>query len=100
MMRHTIVVAGMICVLALSRETRAQEKVANRAAADAAEQAAVASQLDRRVPEINFGGQQLADVIDFLRDVSGANIYVDWKRMEEGGIRKDAAVSLRLKDVQ
>jgi hypothetical protein len=100
MMRHTVVVVAVICALGLSRTAGAEEKVAGGAGAKAVEEAAVDRQLDRKLPEINFGGQQLVDVMDFLCDVSGANIYVDWKRMEESGIRKDTAVSLRLKDVQ
>ena len=41
---------------------------------------------------MNFSGVAFADVIDFLRDVSGANIHVDWKILEAAGIGKDAPV--------
>ena len=33
--------------------------------------------LDRKLPEVNFNGNNLVDVIDFLRDVTGANIFVN-----------------------
>jgi len=56
--------------------------------------------LDRRLPEINFRGQEFRDVIDFLRDISGSSIYVDWRAIEKAGIRKDAPISLRVKDVR
>src|SRR5439155_19693464 len=58
------------------------------------------AQLDRRLPEINFNGQGLADVMDFLRDVSGSNIFVNWRALEAAGINKDAPVTARLKDVR
>jgi hypothetical protein len=105
MPRTTLVI--LLCAVIGTPLAAAQErsrKAADPAAAAnggaaAAEQAAVAAQLNRRLPEINFGGQGLADVIDFYRDVSGANIFVDWKMLEAAGIGKDAAVSLRLRDV-
>ena len=35
--------------------------------------------LDRELPAINFAGVSLRDALDFLRDVSGANMHVNWK---------------------
>ena len=61
---------------------------------------AVQSSLDKRLPEINFTGQGLADVVDFFRDVSGANIFVNWRALEAAGINKDAAVNAHLKDIR
>ena len=40
---------------------------------------AVIARLDRQLPEVNFKGQGLSDVMDFLRDVSGAEIFVNWR---------------------
>lgn len=56
--------------------------------------------LDRRLPEINFHDNPLADVIDFLRDVSGSNIFVNWRELKAAGVGPDAPVSLNLKDVR
>ena len=61
---------------------------------------ALEAQLERRLPEINFQGQGFADVIDFIRDVSGANVFVDWRALEKAGISKDAPVTAKLKDVK
>jgi beta-lactamase regulating signal transducer with metallopeptidase domain/type II secretory pathway component GspD/PulD (secretin) len=55
--------------------------------------------LDRRLPEINFEGQGLSDVIDFLRDVSGADFAVDWRALEAAGIEKDTPVTARLRNI-
>jgi len=57
-------------------------------------------QLDRRLPEINFNGQGYADVMDFLGDVSGSNIYVNWRTLKAAGVHLDDPVVVRLSDVQ
>lgn len=61
--------------------------------------AAAQKLLDRRLPEMKFEGNGLADVIDFLRDVTGAKIFVNWPALEAAGVKKDQAVSLSMKDV-
>jgi hypothetical protein len=63
--------------------------------ADAKAQAA----LDRILPEVNFQGVALSDVMDFLRDVSGVNIAVNWKRLEAAGVKGTATVTARLQNV-
>ena len=55
--------------------------------------------IDRHLPELKFQGVALVDAIDLLRDVSGANIHVDWKALEAAGVARDTPVNLRLKDV-
>jgi len=61
---------------------------------------AASVQLDRRLPEINFNGQGFADVMDFLGDVSGSYIYVNWRTLKATGVRIDDPVVLRLNDVR
>jgi general secretion pathway protein D len=41
-----------------------------------------------------------SDVIDFLRDVTGANLFVNWRALETAGIDKAAPVTARLRDVK
>lgn len=53
--------------------------------------------LNTRLPEVNFASVALSDVIDFLRDTSGANIHVNWRAIESVGVSKDTPVSLRLR---
>jgi hypothetical protein len=55
--------------------------------------------LNTVLPELRFENITIADAIDFLRDVSGANIHVNWKALEEIGIGKDATVNVRLRTV-
>jgi general secretion pathway protein D len=64
------------------------------------EDAAIQAQLDRRLPELHFNANSFSDVIDFLRDVTGANIYVDWPALERASISRDAPVTARLRDIK
>src|SRR6185503_19872463 len=41
-----------------------------------------------------------SDVIDFLRDVTGANIFVNWRALEAAGIDRNTPVTARLRDVK
>jgi hypothetical protein len=56
-------------------------------------------QLDAVMPEVKFDGVSLSDAIDFLRDVSGANITVNWKALEGSGVSKDATLNLKLRSI-
>jgi beta-lactamase regulating signal transducer with metallopeptidase domain len=58
------------------------------------------AQLDRTLPEISFEGVALSDVIDFMRDVSGANIVVNWKSLEAAGIDRNSPITLKVRNVK
>lgn len=55
--------------------------------------------LDQRLPEMKFTGVTLGDAIDFLRDVGGTNIHVNWKALEEHNVTPDTTVNVRLRSV-
>src|SRR5690348_16094614 len=59
----------------------------------------VSRQLNQRVPELKFQGVTLSDAIDFLRDISGANMTVNWKALEGAGVSRDTSVNLHLRGV-
>jgi hypothetical protein len=56
-------------------------------------------QLDATLPELRLDGVALSDAIDFLRDVSDANIVVNWKALEEAGVSRDVPVTLHLRNI-
>ena len=56
--------------------------------------------LDARLPEVRFDKTPLSDVVDFLRDISAANIFVAWKPLEEAGVSKKTRVSMRLREAR
>ena len=60
---------------------------------------AIAAVLDKKLPEVVFEGIGFSDVVDFLRDVTASNIFVDWRALEEAGIDRNAPVTVRLRDV-
>jgi hypothetical protein len=60
---------------------------------------AIPSPLDRTIMEVNFPGIALADAIDFLRDVSGTNIFVNWSVVEAAGVSRNTPVTARLFNV-
>jgi len=64
----------------------------------AVREGSLAWRLARHVPEIAFSGQELGDVIDFMRDVTGTNIFVNWRALETIDIKHEAPVTLRLTD--
>lgn len=61
--------------------------------------AAPAPAVGRIVPEGKFSGVGLADAIDFLRDVSGINIVVNWNALAEANVTRDTPVNCRLYNV-
>ncbi|HEV8607164.1 MAG TPA: M56 family metallopeptidase [Tepidisphaeraceae bacterium] len=62
--------------------------------------AATQAILDRRLPEVRFDKVAFSDAVDFLRDVTSANIFVNWKALEAAGIEKNAPVSARMRDIK
>jgi len=69
-----------------------EEKTARDAAAQAI--------LDSRLPEVRLDQTGFNDAIQFIRDVTSANITVNWKAIESAGIPENAPVSARLRDVK
>lgn len=63
------------------------------------ENAAARASLSRTLPEVRFANVALQDVFDFLRDVSGANLHVNWRALEAIGIGKDTTINVRLRSV-
>jgi hypothetical protein len=55
--------------------------------------------LETRLPSADLTNVSLADALDFLRDVAGVNIIVDWKELATINISKDAQINLKLHDV-
>lgn len=67
--------------------------------APSASASTLSRQLGKTLPELRFDGVALNDAIDFLRDVSGANITVNWKALSEQGVTPDAPLTLKLRNV-
>jgi beta-lactamase regulating signal transducer with metallopeptidase domain len=62
--------------------------------------AATRAILRRKLPEIKFQELPLAEAIAFIQDVTGLNIYTDWRAIEGHlGAGRDLQITLKLKDV-
>ena len=60
---------------------------------------AVELKLQRPIQEIDFDTQALGFAIDFVRQTTDTNIYVNWNALREAGIDEDTTVTLRLNGV-
>ncbi len=62
--------------------------------------AATLAKLDRKLPELRFNANKLSDVVDFLRDTTRTNLYVDWRSLKATGVTRDSPVTARLRDIK
>jgi hypothetical protein len=76
---------------AAAKKDEAKSKEDNNAATEAV--------LARQIAA-DFVETPLADVIEFLSDLTAVEFYVNWKKLEEDGIARDAPISIRLKKVR
>jgi hypothetical protein len=66
----------------------------------AAEKSTARAALELRLPEAKLTNIALSDALQFLRDVSGTNINVDWKALEAINVGKDTQINVSLRDVR
>ena len=59
-----------------------------------------AALLNKMLPEIKFDNVAFKDVVDFLRDITGANIFVNWNQIKAAGVDDNAPISARLRNVK
>ena len=62
--------------------------------------AAVRAKLELVLPEVNFDAVPFTDAVDYFRDVSGANLFINWRALENAGVDRKAPVTARLRDVR
>ena len=79
-------------------ETHEKHVVAERSEITADVQ--TSAQLGRVLPEINFATVPFGDVVDFLRDITQSNIFVNWKALEAAGVDRSTPVTQRLRNVE
>src|SRR5829696_3093785 len=88
-MRRLIILAmALMPAVAFAQSTRPVLDVVN-----------ARSALGKKIPEIRLAGVSLSDALDFIREVSGANIHVNWRALELLNVTRQTPVTLRLTDV-
>ena len=55
--------------------------------------------LNRVLPTMSFDNVALGDAIDRLRELSGANIHVNWRALETISVTKDLPINVRVRAV-
>jgi hypothetical protein len=55
--------------------------------------------LDRDTPAVKLDSVALKDALDFVQDLSGANLHVNWAALQAAGVTKDAVVDVHLRGV-
>ena len=55
---------------------------------------------DQRLDAVNFEQVPLAEAIQALREKTGQNIFVNWRALEEAGVKRETPVTARLRDVK
>jgi hypothetical protein len=55
--------------------------------------------LARTMPELKFDGVAFSDAVDFLRDITAANVVVNWRALEGAGVTRDTVVNLKVRGV-
>jgi Flp pilus assembly secretin CpaC/tetratricopeptide (TPR) repeat protein len=64
------------------------------------EDAEARAMLDRQLPDLRFDQVPFTDVIEFLRDSTQANIFVNWRALEAAAIDRNTPISTRLRNVK
>lgn len=64
-----------------------------------ASQPAANPALARKLPEVKFNGVGLGDALDFITDVSGLAVEVNWDALRAAGVDRDVPVRASLRDV-
>jgi hypothetical protein len=62
-------------------------------------QTPAAAALSRKLPQVVFSAVALEDAVDYLREVTGANIHVNWRALELMNVTKQTPISVKLADV-
>ena len=60
---------------------------------------ALTAKLDRHLPQVRLKANDLSDVVDFLRDVSGVNILVRWDALATVNVKRDTPITFSANDV-
>jgi hypothetical protein len=69
------------------------------AAGEASARVTARALLERRLPAADLTNVPLGDALDFLRDVAGVNITVDWNALQAVNITRNTQINLNLHDV-
>jgi general secretion pathway protein D len=76
-----------------------RKRIGSEAGQDSPANRAVRARLEEPLREITAEQQGLERVLNFLRESSGSNIFVNWKALEAAGIDRNSPVTISLKEI-
>jgi hypothetical protein len=82
-----LIVAGAFSLALLPSQARADSNAKARVA------------LAKTLPAIDFNNVPVKDALDFIRDVSGTNVHINWRAIEASGVTPDTTINIRLRQV-
>jgi type II secretory pathway component GspD/PulD (secretin) len=76
-----------------------RKRVGSEAGQDSAANRAVRARLEEPIREITAEQQGLERVLNFLRDSTSSNIFVNWRALEAAGIDRNSPVTISLREI-
>jgi uncharacterized membrane protein YgcG len=73
--------------------------LASTAASAAQTNSSIKASLQKEIPSLNLSNVSFGDSIEFLRDITGLNINVNWKQLELLHVTKETPVNVRLRQI-
>ena len=58
------------------------------------------SMLDQRIPEVSFDGVPFEQVMDWVAEITGANVVVRWQTLEDNGVDRDKPITIKMKNLR
>jgi hypothetical protein len=55
--------------------------------------------LEKKLPEVKFDDRPFDEVVESLRGMTGANLFVNWRALAAAGIERKATVAIHVRDV-
>jgi len=56
--------------------------------------------LNERVPEVEFDSVSLESVMDWVAEITGANVVVRWQVLEDAGIERDRPITIKARNLR
>lgn len=56
--------------------------------------------LNQRIPEVIFDGAPFEDVMNWVAEITGANVVVRWQALTDSGIERDKPITVKVKNLR
>ena len=56
--------------------------------------------LNQRIPEVSFDNVPFEQVMDWVAELTGANVVVRWQMLEDSGVERDKPITIKMKNLR